>query len=83
MPRTKDPVQSTELKRSVYETIRRYPDGISRRELQRQMGVGDPDLEENRSRVFRISETVTSLIREGFVVRAVENGMVYYYPQAQ
>lgn len=70
-----------ELKDGVAAEVAKHPTGVSRRSLFKHMRVGDPSLEENRGKVWRMAAALVGLQRDGDVISDVYDGDRWYYPR--
>jgi hypothetical protein len=71
-----------ELRRAVYEELRKRPGGLTRQQLQQRFGIADPALEDERVRVWKLAAALSQLTHEGFAISSVDSGEMVYYPQS-
>jgi hypothetical protein len=66
----------------VWDILRRYPGGIPVANLQAALHIADPNREEFRHDVWRLSAILARLVRLKFVSPATINGARAYIPAA-
>lgn len=75
------PNAMTALKDAAAAEVAKCPTGISRRSLFERLRVGDPSLEENRGKVWRVAAALAGLGHDGDVMSDVYGGERWYYPR--
>ena len=75
------PNAMTALKDAAAAEVAKHPTGMSRTSLFERLRVGDPALEENRGKVWRVVAAMAGLCADGDVVSDVYGGDRWYYPR--
>lgn len=69
-----------EMKRGVSGVLKENPNGVSHKALQKMVGIGDPNTEAERPKVWKLISAIAGLYREGFLKSFLKGNERVYLP---